>query len=577
MQPMPLVPRAVNGRRHPSVSDWPVIGRTPLAQIERHALPVGGPPMDERTAAPPQQGGNNDLRRLLPFAGNQGSSQPAPRRNVSPEFLPYGGERQGNQPAAISPAGPQPGPSPSPFGQRSACPAGPQPGTEEFRFAKRLAESKAQDLITRLNQAWPTAGNVTLHRWEDAKNHGFMGDQPNRTVTRGQGAHGNVGVADRVRRADVPAGTMAFLFTGNAFTDPVGRDDRTPASLGAAYGPGVHVGLPPVQSMIIMPQMDFAGQIGQAVSQLQELACPSSGCLINEQNYETHPAVMAFVRYLDRLIGIFSTNPQAAVQVGREFEAMKANLLANLARNVIASRSACQGTGNQTPSASGCDADSSEREMTDAQAKMFADYGVVLRKAKDLGGGRGCYVRAAGAAIPKPPAAGKQCLARWSGIPGNAPSRDAEGRPFCITDPTVVTCQQRGGRLQAQILGSGARRGEDMPVACLEPGGGMSQGGQFQPGLQQSTFQQGQGWQQGGSGGMQVRLRPVSNFGRTGVGLQQPMQQFQQPGMQPQLPGGQYPGAVFGDPMAAFAAAATAPTVSGLSYGNSGLAVTMPS
>lgn len=485
--------------RQPSRSEWPVTGSMPTAEIENRPLIVSGPTNLWRAAGMPGSpfGSQSQQGSLPPEAGQQ------PQPNQQPQPTPPGQGFMGQ--------GTQPG---SAFGAAPSCPPGPQPGTEQFRFAKFSAQQQVQQLMSQLQQPFPQAGTATVHRFSDAQDRGFMGDKPNRTKTRGQGAHPDVDIrVDRVRRLDVSAGTRVFAFTQQAFRGPVGQDPSTPPSLGTPYGPGTHMNVPPIKSIIVVPNVDFMSTIRQAMQTIKNLACPSSGCLINEGNYESHPAVMALVQYLDRVIALFSAHPQAAVQVGRDFEQYKSNLLTNLARAVIANRAACSGQQQPGNQPQGCDESKGERALTPQQVATFKQFGIELTKVRDLAGGQACYTRQQAAAPQPQPKQDDQCLAYWSGIPGNAPSRDSQGRPFCLKQPSLIGCQQRGGRLQAQILGSGAEDPKDMPVACLEPGGGMTRDGITQPGAQVQSFVPGQGYRQGG-GGLQVQLRPVSSYGR---------------------------------------------------------------
>lgn len=435
------------GAPGPRTSAWPVTGSVSMAHLEQMPIrTVRGPapvPFDVFGA-----NGAPDPLKVQQWIAQQGqqiqqAGQPANAQMALP--LPAG-----PQPAAM-PGGIQAPAAPSPFAPASPCPPGPAAGSEQFRFAAYYAQRQVQDLILKLQQPWPQAGTATTHRWEDRKNHGFMGDKPNRTHNIGQGSHPDIATYDRTRLLDVPQGTRVFLWSGRSF-----QGQRY-----GPYGPGSHQ-IPNAESALVTPDLDIAETVRMALGQLKTLSCPANGCVINAQNYETHSAVVAFVQYLDRVIKLYGNTPMA-----RELEMQKTQLLADLARGVLASQSVCgagapaQGPTPQ-PAPGGEQCGVGVTALTVPQMQALQKAGTPFRIGKSLSDGRVCVRVGAHPRVGDAPGGGRPTKLQ-------GPCQFGNFYGECLTSEEAQ-CVAQGGRMQGRVN----RRTQRLEnLRCLRPGAGM--------------------------------------------------------------------------------------------------------
>lgn len=415
------------------------------------------------------------------------------------------------------------------------------PNVQELQIARRFADQNAKRLIAQLQAPFPQAGTINLERhW------GGRGQGRNYSAQFGPGAHANMIVSNwsnQYSTLTVPPNTRFIAFRGPNFTG-----DRT------EFGPGTHnlhafchniqpgraanleeflgirqpgaAAAPAVQpaacwadengpkSGLVVPDVDVQARVQDAMAQIKALASPDNGCYINVTNYETSPVVRAFVSFLDRVIAIFQGSPLVT-----EYQLAKQQILADLARVVIANQGVCTGAAAAPapaaprPAAPGrCPPGTTYYHKTDAQAAIRR--GELIELVKEVGPNRGCW---------RP----IQCVRRWSGRSGDMSNTG----PFCITDPAVAQCEARGGFLQAQLSVRPGPAGP--PVVCIPRGAP----------LDVQTFVPGRGWMPGAPG-LQVESRPpgAAPGGQFGFGFGQ---QAQQPGFA--FPAqGQQPAAGFG-------------------------------
>lgn len=442
------------GALGPRASRWPVTGSVSMAQLERSPIStVSGPvPFDVFRG-----NGSPDPVKVQQWIAAQAGQFQQPIANAAAAPTP----------AVVTPLGPGAGGAPTapaantaarPFAAVSPCPPGPAAGSEQFRFAAYYAQRQVQDLILKLQRPWAQAGTATTHRWPDGKDRGLMGDQPNRKHKMNPGSHPDISTYDRTRRLDVPQGTRVYLWAGKNF-----KGQRF-----GPYGPGRH-NIPNVKSGLVTPDLDIDEMIRMALAQLKTLSCPANGCLINAGNYETHPAVVAFVQFLDRVIALYGNTSLA-----RDMEMKKTQLLADLARGVIASQSVC---GGQQPVATPGPGNTDEKcgvgvtPLTGPQIQTLQQQGTAYRIGKTLPDGRLC-VRIGYA--PKPGQAGSAGSgvtnaggARRTKLQGPCPSGNFYGE--CLT-PEEAACVAQGGRMQGRVN----RRTQRLEnLRCLRPGAGM--------------------------------------------------------------------------------------------------------
>lgn len=437
------------GSPGPRPSRWPVTGSVPMTQLERSPIQTVGAPAPFNVF---RGNGSPDPVKIEAWLksvaqGNQGGQ---------------GGQAVAPPQAVVTPVGPgaavQPNAQASPYGAISPCPPGPAAGSEQFRFAAYYAQRSVQDLILKLQRPWSQAGTATTHRWEDGKDHGFMGDKPNRKHHMNPGSHPDIATHDRTRRLDVPQGTRAYLWEGKNF-----QGQRF-----GPYGPGRH-NIPNVKSGLVTPDLDIDEMIRMALAQLQTLSCPANGCVINASNYETHPAVVAFVQFLDRVIALYGRTSLA-----QELEQKKTQLLANLARGVLASQGVCGGKAANAPVANAAGGEQcgvGVTPLTPAQIQTIHGQGTAYRIGKSLSDGRVC-VRIGYA--PKPGQAGSAGSGvtnaggnRRTKLQGPCPNGNFYGE--CLT-PQEQQCVAQGGRMQGRVN----RRTQRLEnLRCLRPGAGM--------------------------------------------------------------------------------------------------------
>ena len=194
----------------------------------------------------------------------------------------------------------------------------------ERQVQKQIALRDAASLESQLKRPFPEPGRVRVDRWEDRRNHGFMGDKPNRTKYAGKGANADTNVHDRVRLVEVPSGTKALAFPGRSFGGAM-----------RVLPPGRH-GFA-AQSIIVMPNVDLDGMLDRAVAMIGGLASPAKGCLINQQNFRSFGVVQALYSYIDRLVAAYyQGTPYANVYANK-----KRDLENKLLSDILANQKAC--------------------------------------------------------------------------------------------------------------------------------------------------------------------------------------------------------------------------------------------
>lgn len=194
----------------------------------------------------------------------------------------------------------------------------------EFATQRALSQQRVNEILNSLKQDWPQPGTVRVDRWEDRKNHGFMGDKPNRTNYGKPGPNTDVSVYDKVRRISVPGNTKAIAFTGTNFSGSK-----------RVFGPGEYRGWA-ARSMLVVPNFSFNRVINQASAALSDFAKSSHGCIINAENWKTQPLVQAFSAFMDKVIAAHEPSDAAD-----EYRKVKEQVLLSLSDDVLRSQSEC--------------------------------------------------------------------------------------------------------------------------------------------------------------------------------------------------------------------------------------------
>lgn len=286
---------------------------------------------------PGGQQGFNALQNLFGMLGGGGGGVPAPAWGAQaaptwgaqaapqpPSWMPPPAVPSAPwQPGLPGPAAPQPGPTP-PWGGGGG--AGYSGGGQSFEISRALAQRDAQQLLADVQQALqqlqaPAAQAVRLDRWEDRRDHGFMGDKPNRTKQFNT-TFNSADIYDMVRSIEVPPGVQLIGFSGENLTGSMRR-----------FGPGVHHAT--VRSGVVLPDVNIDALVDRLVQGVASLATPQNGCLINASNYRNDPLVTALGQFLDAVAAKFGP-------AGQQYLSKKQQVLGDIANNVISNWQACQ-------------------------------------------------------------------------------------------------------------------------------------------------------------------------------------------------------------------------------------------
>lgn len=326
---------------------------------------------------------------------------------------------------------------------------------EDLRINRALAQREVDNLVTELTKPFPQAGTVTLKRHLAGRGAGG-----NYEGSAGPGAHAGLGRAPgdwmlaQWSELTVPPGTRLIAFRNSHFTGDrlelgPGWHDLHALGWADAYGP---------KSGVVMPDVQAQQTIERAIRAIIALSSPQNGCLITAANYDSHPAVQALVRYMDRVIASVGNSPLAA-----DYEREKFRLLADLARGVLANQQACAAKPVAPvgpvppPPAAAQVCPPGTVVMTNDQYLAAQREGRRFQRVSDLPRRRSCFREIAA----------PQCVRRWSGRPGDMSNTG----PLCITSPEVANCEARGGYLQANLSDSRcATSPSGCPVFCLPRG-----------------------------------------------------------------------------------------------------------